>query len=64
MHTAPQNKDKFTIDNLPYCCKALTFTHSLVYQFLCVQFQSCHPAMQGCYIFMNLVLKVKKPFSK
>ena len=38
MHTVPQNKDKFAINNLSYCCKALTFTHSLVYEFLCVQF--------------------------
>ena len=28
MHTVPQNRDKFTINNLSYCCKALTFTHS------------------------------------
>ena len=31
MHTVPQNKDEFTINNLFYCCKALTFTHSLAY---------------------------------
>ena len=34
MHTVPQNKDKFTINNLSYCCKALIFTQSLVYEFL------------------------------
>ena len=34
MHTVPQNKDKFTINNLFYCCKALIFTHPLVYEFL------------------------------
>ena len=35
MHTVPQNRDKFTINNLFYCCKALIFTHPLVYEFLC-----------------------------
>ena len=35
MHTVPQNKDKFTINNLFYCCEALIFTHPLVYEFLC-----------------------------
>ena len=35
MHTVPQNKDKFTIDNLFYCCKALNFTHPQVFEFLC-----------------------------
>ena len=35
MHTVPQNKDKFTRNNLLYCCKTLIFTHSLVYEFLC-----------------------------
>ena len=34
MHTVPQNKDKFTINNSFYCCKALIFTHPLVYEFL------------------------------
>ena len=43
MHTVLQNKDKFTINNLFYYCKALTFTHPLVYEFLCVQFYGCHP---------------------
>ena len=35
MHTVPQNKDKFTINKLFYCCEALIFTHPLVYEFLC-----------------------------
>ena len=35
MHTVPQNEDKFTINNLSYCCKALTFTQLIVYEFLC-----------------------------
>ena len=35
MHTAPQNKDKFTINNLFYCFKALNFTHPRVFEFLC-----------------------------
>ena len=35
MHTVPQNEDKFTINNLLYCCKALIFTLPLVYEFLC-----------------------------
>ena len=30
-----QNKDRFTINNLFYCCEALIFTHPLVYEFLC-----------------------------
>ena len=34
MHTEPQNKDKFEINNLFYCCEALIFTHPLVYEFL------------------------------
>ena len=34
MHTVPQNKDKFTINILLYCCKTFIFTHSLVHEFL------------------------------
>ena len=34
MHTVPQNKDKFAINNLFHCCEALIFTHPLVYEFL------------------------------
>ena len=43
MHTVPQNKDKFTINNLFYCCKALIFTHPLVYEFLCGLIFMGHP---------------------
>ena len=35
MHTVPQNRDKFIVNNLFYCCKALIFTHPLIYEFLC-----------------------------
>ena len=38
MHTVAQNRDRFTINNLFHCCKAVTFTHPLVYEFLCVPF--------------------------
>ena len=38
MHAVPKNEDRFTVNNLSYSCNALTFTHSLVYEFLCVQF--------------------------
>ena len=38
MYTVPQNRDKFTINNLFYCCNALTFIHPLLYEFLCVPF--------------------------
>ena len=34
MHSVPQNKDKFTINNLFYRFEALIFTHPLVYEFL------------------------------
>ena len=43
MHTVPQNKDKFTINNLFYCCKARIFTHPLVYEFLCGLIFMGHP---------------------
>ena len=43
MHTVPQNKDKFTINNLFYCCEALIFTHPLVYKFLCGLIFMGHP---------------------
>ena len=43
MHTVPQNRDKFTINNLFYCCKALIFTHPLVYEFLCGPKHMAHP---------------------
>ena len=35
MRTVPQNRNKFTINDLFYYCKALIFTHPLVYEFLC-----------------------------
>ena len=43
MHTVSQNKDKFTINNLFYCCNALIFTHPLVYNFLCGLIFMGHP---------------------
>ena len=43
MQTVPQNKDKFTINNLFYCCKALIFTHPSVYEFLCGLIFMGHP---------------------
>ena len=45
MHTVPQNKDKFTINNLFYCCEALIFTHPLVYKFLCGLIFMGHPVI-------------------
>ena len=45
MHTVPQNKDKFTINNLFYCCEALIFTHPLVYEFLCGLIFMGHPVI-------------------
>ena len=35
MHTVTQNNDKFTRNNLFYCCETLIFTHPLVHEFLC-----------------------------
>ena len=46
MHTVPQNKDEFTINNLFYCCEALIFTHPLVYEFLCGLIFMGHPVRQ------------------
>ena len=43
MHTVPQNKDKFTINNLFYCCEGLIFTQPLVYEFLCGLIFMAHP---------------------
>ena len=34
IHTVPQNKDKFTINNLFHCCEALIL-HTFSYEFLC-----------------------------
>ena len=46
MHTEPQNIDKFTINDLSYCCKALIFTHPLVYELLCGLIFMGHPVVQ------------------
>ena len=46
MLTVPQNKDEFTIYNLFYCCKALIFTHSLAYEFLCSPKHMATPVLQ------------------
>ena len=43
MHIVPQNEDKFTINGLFYCCKALIFTHPLVYEFLYGLKHMAHP---------------------
>ena len=43
MHSVPQNKDKFPINNLFYCCKALLFTQSSVCEFLCGLIFMGHP---------------------
>ena len=43
MHTIPQIKDKFTINNLFYCCKGLIFTQPLIYEFLCGLIFMAHP---------------------
>ena len=47
MHTVPQNKDEFTINNLSYCCEALIFTHPLVYMVLCDLIFMGHPVYFG-----------------
>ena len=43
MHSVPQNKDKFPINNLFHCCKALLFTQSSVCEFLCGLIFMGHP---------------------
>ena len=45
MHTVPQNKDRFTINDLFYCCKALIFTQPLVYEFLRGLIFMAHPVL-------------------
>ena len=35
VRTALQYKDKFTINNLFYCCNIQLFTHRLINSFLC-----------------------------
>ena len=47
MHTVPQKKDKFTMNNLFYCCEALIFTHPLVYKFLCGLIFMGHPVFSN-----------------
>ena len=47
MHTVPQNRDKFTINNLFHCCEALISMHSLVYEFLCGLIFMGHPVFGG-----------------
>ena len=64
MHTVPQNEDKFTINNLFYCCEALIFTHPLVYEFLCGLIFMGHPlnhdhifqTWQVYFVHLQLVL--------
>ena len=67
MHTLPQNKDRFTINSLLYCCKALTFTHSLVYEFLCVPFYRCHPvflySFSGCLSWCYYIFRLNTFFN-
>ena len=46
MHTVPQNKDKFTRNNLFNCCNTLIFTHPLVYDFLCSPKHMATPVLQ------------------
>ena len=43
MYTVPQNKDKFTINDLFYWCKALIFIQPLVYEFLSGLILMGHP---------------------
>ena len=60
MHTVPQNKGKFTINNLLYCCKALIFTHPLVYEFLCGLIFMGHPVFIN-YVKQQGKRKVNRP---
>ena len=63
MHTVPQNRDKFTTNNLFYCCKALIFTHPLVYEFLCGPKHMAHPVSNLFLGQLALKLPVVKVFS-
>ena len=57
MHTVPQNKDKFTIDYIFYCCKALLFTQSSICEFLCGLIFMSHPVkwqIQEGYMIISL----------
>ena len=47
MYTVPQNKDKFTINDLFYWCKALIFIQPLVYEFLSGLIFMGHPVNRG-----------------
>ena len=54
MYTVPQNKDKFTINDLFYCCKVLIFILPLVYEFLCGLIFMAHPVRVGKCFFLDL----------
>ena len=58
MHTVPRNKDKFTINNLFYCCEALIFTQPLVYEFLCGLIFMGHPVNLKELLSTYLVFKI------
>ena len=53
MHTVPQNRDKFTTNNLFYCCKALIFTQPLVYEFLCGLIFMGHPVIKRSGVLLH-----------
>ena len=57
MHTVPQNKDKFTINESFYCCEALNFTqplHSCLEQW--VGLLNCTSYMTGTLVKSTLQL--------
>ena len=56
MHIVPQNKGKFTMNILFYCCKALIFTHPLVNEFLCGLIFMAHPVYAVRYLFHDFNL--------
>ena len=59
MQTVPQNKEKFTINNLLYCCEALIFTHPLVCKFLCGLIFMGHPVIEKIlFSFTLFTIKV------
>ena len=60
MHTVPQNKDEFTINNLSYCCEALIFTQPLVYEFLCGLIFMAHPVRTLKCIQVSSISKLGK----
>ena len=53
MHTVSQNRDKFTSNNLFYCCKALIFTQPLVYEFLCGLIFMGHPVIKRSGVLLH-----------